>query len=184
MLQFLLSIADQSDHEKVEYVYHKYHQEMLRLATQRLRQMGSHNYELDAEDVVQNAFVKIVRHIDKINFSFSEQAVHSYVMKIVANEAIIFMSDMVYCENLEQYENSLSDDDFLERICIREAYQTVVRAIANLDERYSITLSLRYVENLSIKEIASMLGIEEKSVYTRLERGKRKLLEQIEGRKS
>lgn len=184
MLPFLLSIADQKDHEKVEYVYHKYHQKMLRLATQRLRQMGSHNCELDAEDVVQNAFVKIVRHIDKINFSLGEQAVHSYIMKIVANEAIRFMSDVVYCDNLEQHENSLSDDDFLERICVREEYQAVVRAIANLDERYSLTMSLRYVENLSIKEIASMLGIEEKSVYTRLERGKRKVLEEIEARKS
>ena len=67
---------------------------------------------------------------------------------------------------------------------LRKEINDLRAAIANLDERYSITLSLRYVENLSIKEVASMLGIEEKSVYTRLERGKKKLLEQIEGRKS
>ena len=181
MLQFLLSIADQSDHEKVEYVYHKYHQDMLRLATYRLRQRRSANCELDAEDVVQNAFVKIVRHIGKIDFSLGEKAVHSYIMKIVANEVKSFMSDTVYCDNLEQYENLLSDDDFLEQLCIREQYQEVVSAVAQLDERYSITLSLRYVDNMSVKEIAALLGIEEKSVYTRIERGKRKLLEKLQG---
>ena len=31
MLQFLLAISDQSDHEKVEYIYHKYRHDMLRL---------------------------------------------------------------------------------------------------------------------------------------------------------
>lgn len=181
MLQFLLTIADKSEHEKVEYVYQKYHQEMLRLATHRLRQRRSANCELDAEDVVQNAFVKIVRHIGKIDFSRSEQEVHSYIMTIVANEAKIFMDDAVYCDSLEQHEELLSDDDFIKQICIREQYQEVVSAIAQLDERYSITLSLRYVDNMSVKDIAVLLGIEEKSVYTRIERGKRKLLEKLQG---
>jgi RNA polymerase sigma-70 factor (ECF subfamily) len=181
MLQFLLSIADQSDHEKVEYIYHKYHQDMLRLAKQHLRQMKSANCELDAEDVVQNAFVKIVRHIGKIDFSRNDQEIHSYIMTIVANEAKIFMSDIVYCEDLEKYENLMSDEDFIKQICIREQYQAVVAAVAQMDERYSTTLSLRYVDNLSVKEIAVLLGIEEKSVYTRIERGKRKLLEKLQG---
>ena len=182
MLQFLLTLADKSDHEKVEYIYHKYHQDMLRLARSRLSQMGSVNYQLDAEDVVQNAFVKIVRYIGKIDFSLSEQAIHSYIMAIVANEVINFLSDTVYCESWDQYENSLPDNDFLEKLRIREQYQEVMSAIAQLDERYSITLSLRYVDNMSVKDMSVLLGIEEKSVYTRLERGKQKLLEIIEGR--
>ena len=181
MLQFLLSIADLSDHEKVEYIYHKYRQDMLRLAYSRLRQKRSANCELDAEDVVQNAFVKIVRHIAKIDFSLGEKAVHSYIMKIVANEVKIFMADVVYCDSLEQHDDLLSDDDFIKQICIRERYQEVVTAVAQLDERYSITLSLRYVDNMSVKEIAALLGIEEKSVYTRIERGKKKLLEKLQG---
>jgi RNA polymerase sigma-70 factor (ECF subfamily) len=102
-------------------------------------------------------------------------------MTIVANEAKIFMSDIVYCEDLEKYENLMSDEDFIKQICIREQYQAVVAAVAQMDERYSTTLSLRYVDNLSVKEIAVLLGIEEKSVYTRIERGKRKLLEKLQG---
>ena len=181
MLQFLLTISDGGDREKVEYLYRRYRNDMLRLATYRLRQMGVPNSELNAEDVVQNAFVKIVRHIERIDFSLGEAFVRRYVLRIVANEAVNFVSDQEYCENLEQYQHELSDMEFFEQIRVSERYDAVVEAIEQLDERYSIPLSLRYVENLSIKEIAAMLGIEKKSVYTRIERGKRKLLEKLGG---
>lgn len=180
MLQFLLSVSDRSDHEKIEYVYHQYHKQMLRFARSRLRQMRSANCDLDAEDVVQNAFVKIVRHIDKIDFSMDEREVRGYIMRIVANEAIIFMSDVVYSEDITQYADYLSDGSFLEKLRIEERFQEVITAIKNLDERYSYALSLRYVENMPIKDIAAMLGIAEKSVYTRIERGRRKLLEALQ----
>lgn len=181
MLLFLLAISDESDREKVEYLYRRYRSDMLRLAAYRLRQMGVPNSELNAEDVVQNAFVKIARHIGRIDFSLGEASVRSYVLKIVANETVTFVSDQVYCENLEQYQHALSDRAFFEQIRVSERYDAVVEAIEQLDERYSVPLSLRYVENLSVKEISAMLGIEEKSVYTRIDRGKRKLLEKLGG---
>ena len=180
MLQFLLAISDQSDHEKVEYIYHKYRYDMLRLAKYRLLQLNSANAELDAEDVVQNAFVKIVRHIDKIDFSLQEQSIRSYIMRIVVNEATTLRTDTMYCESLELYESVLPDKDFIEQTRIAERYNDVVNAIEELDERYSIALSLRYIEQMSIKDISKLLGIEEKSVYTRIERGKVRLLEKLE----
>lgn len=41
---------------------------MMRVAKSRMRRFGMQNYELDAEDAVQNAFVKITKYIDKIDF--------------------------------------------------------------------------------------------------------------------
>lgn len=181
MLLFLQAISDPRDHEKVESIYHQYRDRMLRLAGARLRQMGVSNAELDAEDVVQNAFVKIVRHIDKLDFSLGEGAVLGYVMKIVANEAASFAADRTECDSLDAYQNTLTDRDFLEQLRVSERYDAVVEAIRRLDERYSITLSLRYVEEMSVKDIAALLGIAEKSVYTRIERGKKKLLQMLEG---
>lgn len=61
MLQFLLSISDESNHSKIEYLYNRYQKEMMRVAKSRLKQLGMPNYEIDAEDVVQNAFVKIAK---------------------------------------------------------------------------------------------------------------------------
>ena len=66
---------------------------------------------------------------------------------------------------------------------VRERYEDVIEAIGKLDERYSIPLSLRVTENMEIKEIAKLLGIAEKSVYTRLERARKMLIDILNGRK-
>lgn len=57
----------------------------------------------------------------------------------------------------------------------------MVNAIAELDEIYSTTLSLVYIHEMSVKEVARMMGISPKTVYTRLERGKRLLLNSVKG---
>ena len=60
-------------------------------------------------------------------------------------------------------------------------YDEVVEAISWLDEKYSIPLSLRYAENMDVKEISKLLGIAEKTVYTRLDRAKKLLIEKLNG---
>ena len=64
---------------------------------------------------------------------------------------------------------------------IIERYEKVVKAIEKLDEKYSLTLLYRYNENMSVGEIATLMGVPEKTVYTRLERGKKLLLQSING---
>ena len=94
MLAFLLSLADEKDHAKIEYLYRRYHNDMLRFARSRLHQMGMPNYELDAEDAVQNAFFKITKYIRKIDFTAEEKEIKAYVLRIVANETINLASDV------------------------------------------------------------------------------------------
>lgn len=183
MLQFLLSIADERDHAKVEYIYHRYHKDMLRVAKARLHGWGVPNYELDAEDAVQNAFVKIIKHINKIDFSADEKAIRAYILKIVANEAADMAEDHRITDDISELEDRIEDGDFFGEMRVQERYEDVLEAIQQLDERYSIPLSLRVGENMEIKEIAKLLGIAEKSVYTRLERARKMLIEILNGGK-
>ena len=62
---------------------------------------------------------------------------------------------------------------------MQEIYKKVVLAFENLDEKYSTTLYLFYNEGMSIKEIAKTMGISEKTVYTRFERGKKLIINAI-----
>lgn len=181
MLQFLLSIADESDHAKVEYLYNRYHMEMIRVARSRLKGLGVPNYDLDAEDVVQNAFVKIVKYIHKIDFTASDKEIRAYIVKIIINEAKNLAKDYKYMEDINEYADTIEDGDFFEQMRISRQYDDVCEALRSLDERYSITLSLRYAENMSVKEIAETLGLKEKCVYARLENGRRLLLERLNG---
>ena len=183
MLQFLLSIADESDHAKIEYIYNQFYKDMLRVAKSRLHGKGLPNYELDAEDAVQNAFLKIVKYIHRIDFTAEEKVIRAYVLKIVANEAAGLADDYKITDDISEMADRIEDGDFFGQLRVHQRYADVVEAIEQLDERYSIPLSLRVSEEMEIKEIAELLGIAEKSVYTRLERGRKMLIEILNGGK-
>ena len=181
MLAFLLSLADEKDHVKIEYLYDHFHDDMLRLAKSRLHRMGLPNYELDAEDVFQNAFWKIMKYIHKVNFDAGEKALKAYVLKIIVNEANDFASDHRTFEDIQDYSDKLEDGDFFGELRTSSRCADVVEAIKRIDERYSIPFSLRYGDEMTVPEIAALLGLPEKTVYTRLERAKKLLLEELKG---
>lgn len=135
---------------------------MMRVAKSRMRRFGMQNYELDAEDAVQNAFVKITKYIDKIDFHADDNAIRSYVLRIVANECASLASDNLVFEPLENHKSDVADCDFIEQMEIRSTYESVLSIIAEMDERYSIPFSLRYAEDLDVPEIAYLLGLPEK----------------------
>ena len=152
---------------------------MIRFAKNRFKQNGILNYEIDAEDAVQNAFEKITKYINAIDFSVIEKTMKSYVLSIVSNEVINILLGYRYYDDIDEYIDILEDEDFIEKINIKESYNEVVKIIKQLDERYSTSLMYYYCYEMSVKEIASMLGLSEKTIYTRLERGKLILLKTI-----
>ena len=90
MLVFLLSIADEKDRDKVEEIYHRYHIDMYRIARHKLK--GRPNADAEAEEAVQNAFVKIIEYFDKIRFDEPEEVLRAYYYTIVAHEALDIIS--------------------------------------------------------------------------------------------
>ena len=93
MLQFLLTLTDESNHGKVEHIYNTYHEYMMRYAISKLQAAGRTNASYDAEDAVQNAFMKIVKHIDKIDFSRGDKDVKNYCLTILCNEVYNVLQD-------------------------------------------------------------------------------------------
>ena len=179
MLTFLLSITEEDNKSKTEHIYKTYHDDMIRFARYRLRIAGCVNYEIDAEDAVQNAFVKIIKYISVINFDAPEKAIKSYIFSIVANEANTIISECAFDKSIDDCTELVSDEDFWDEIDLKLYYTEVVEEIKRMDERYSIPLYLHYCREMSGKEISALLGIPEKSVYTRLSRGRKLLLEII-----
>ncbi len=179
MLSFLLTQCDEKDQYKVEFLYYNFHSEMLKSAKAQLRLGGVSNYELDAEDVVQNLYLKLTQYIYNIDIDWPADKLKAY-MKVSLNNAI---SD--YYNNAKKYgyfeefdENTMgavSEKEFLEIINIRERYQEVVCAIKQLDPIYQTTLTFRYLHDMEICEIAKLMGVPDKTVYTRVERGKKHL---------
>lgn len=68
MLQFLFTICDEQYHSRIEYIYKRFHKDMFRFARNRFIAMNSHNPELDAEDAVQRAYLRITKYIHNLRF--------------------------------------------------------------------------------------------------------------------
>ena len=137
MLEFLLSISDPSDHEKITRLYEDYYDFMLKYAVGKFKNAGRRNYGYDAEDTVQNCFMKITRYIDDIDLSWGEKSVKNYVFAILNNEICNFLNNNEEFDELDEafYENL--EYDFLEELDIKERYNEAVKTIESLDEIYS-----------------------------------------------
>lgn len=181
MLQFLLTLTDESNYAKIEHIYYKYHEYMVRYAVGKLHAMGRTNFVYDAEDAVQNALMKISRHIEKIDFSRGDKDVKNYCMTVLSNEIYEVLNQNQEDFELDEENCSTTEYNFIEEIEIRERYDEVVKAIAALDEKYSTTLYLIFHEEKTVNQVAEMMGISPKTVYTRLNRGKQILLDSLKG---
>ena len=176
MLGFLLYISDECNHPKIIEIYNRYHDDMIKFAKSRLRK-SSGVYIFEAEDVVQESYIKILKYIDSINLDADEKAVKTYILTIVSNKINDLFSKCEICENIEDYVNNIeSDDDFFEELVIKERVEAVWKAINGLDEIYRIIFMYRYKNHMSIKEIAEFMEISVRTVQTRILRGRKLLI--------
>lgn len=181
MLQFLLTLTDESNHEKVEQLYKKYHDYFIKCAVTKFKSLGRTNYVSDSEDAVQNTFIKITKRIHRIDFTRGEKDVKNYCLSILSNEICNVLSENQ--ENFEINEEFCSQEEynFIEELELQENYNQLAKAIEKLDEKYSTTLYLVFYNEMTVNEIAEMMGISTKTVYTRLARGKKLLLDILKG---
>jgi len=119
----------------------------------------------DADDVTQNVLLKLY-DCDK-RFE-NEQHRKNWIMRVTVNQCKnLFRAPWRTHESLEDYAETLG----FESPQVSEVFLTVMR----MDKKYRIVLMLYYYEGYALKEISSILGIPEKTVSTRLIRGRQKL---------
>jgi RNA polymerase sigma factor (sigma-70 family) len=68
-----------------------------------------------------------------------------------------------------------------ERLIENEASRRLWAAVEGLDEKHRLVVVLRFEGEMSIAEVAQILGIPEKTVYSRLYEAFRRLREQLDG---
>jgi RNA polymerase sigma-70 factor (ECF subfamily) len=175
----LLSLADESDHDKIVYLYTHFHDAMIRAAKRKLYMARIPNAADVAEDVVQNAFVKLTMYVKAINFNVSERELRSYVLSTVAREVINELEDRREHDDIDEYLNIASDEDFVKDVMTHERYEAVVAAIEQLDEKYRLALEYHFYKGFSVKQMAELFEMPEKTIYTRISRAQKKLKEML-----
>lgn len=132
-----------------------------------------------AEDAVHDAFIAISRNIDKLDSTDSIKTA-SYVIKAAKNTAInMIKKNRQEMPVLISEEDIRNEEDTLNTICTQDNYSHIVDCIVSLDEKYRDVLSLYYLNELTVKEIAQTLSRKESTVKQQLARGRRKLISLI-----
>lgn len=163
-----------SEQEEIicEKIYHKYLKLMLYVAYSVLK-----DYSL-AEDAVQQSFLKIMEHLDKIS-DVNSNKTKGFIVILVKNTAIDMLRKLKNGSSVSMEDLDLTLPDPgelpLEQIVSAESYESILRLIDKLDHNYSSVLYLKYVYHYGDEEIAELLNITNQNVRVRLHRARIKL---------
>lgn len=160
--------------DRFEHIYSKYRKAML-LAANRIL-----NNPADAEDAVQNAFIKISK-VEQI-YEMSEDSLRAYVIIAARNCAIdIKESKYKYIDPYDSLEpDKISDYKFNRFIADIESDELIKRCFEQMPYKYKDILYLYAVEELTSREIAELLQMDVSTVKTRISRGKRIMVKILE----
>jgi RNA polymerase sigma-70 factor (ECF subfamily) len=141
----------------------------------------------DAEDLVEEAFIKAYRSIKKFD---TTRPFYTWLRRIAVNNAINFLKRerRSNTEPLEYVEKTLGNGHTDPVRMTREKMlcERINKAVALLPEEARIILSLKVEEDLSYAEISRVLKIPKGTVMSRLARARLKLkqiLQDMEVRK-
>ena len=131
------------------------------------------NTKIDAEDVVQNAWVKIFSKMS----SFSENnSFEGWMRRIVVNTAItLYRKNQKHANQLDIDDVHATPADIAASIQCDFTREELERAIAHLPEGYGLVFKLYIIDGYKHKEIAEMLGIEVNTSKSQLSRAKKHL---------
>ena len=122
-----------------------------------------------AEDIVQEAFLRLARHAGRIE---AIEPAPAYLRSIVLNLARD--QNRRGLVSLRHHPTAGREVDVIdtidEQLVRSEEHRRVLDAVRRLPNRQRDCITLRYFEELSINEVASLLGLSVNSVKTHLQR--------------
>ncbi len=115
----------------------------------------------DADDVLQNTFIKVFKNIDKFK---GESQLYSWLYRIATNEALTHLKQIAKRQQITSEEvnnnalKSLESDVYFEGDTIQIKLQ---KAIATLPEKQQLVFNMKYFQDLKYSEISNILETSE-----------------------
>lgn len=142
----------------------------------------------DAEDISQEALIKVYKNIDSFNM---ESSFRTWMYRIVVNTCldhmrknkvtVLSIDKPIITEHnefqVEIEDNSFSPEELFER---KENQKLIIHALNQLDDSFKTAIILRDINDFSYEEIAEILTCNLGTVKSRISRGRQKLREIIE----
>lgn len=140
----------------------------------------------DAEDVLQETFIKAYRNLPKFD---GRSSVSTWLYRIATNEALMMLRRRKHItisideplENTGEEQEPLQIVDWCclpeDELMSAEALKTMDKAVEALPHSLRVVFLLRDIEGLSTRETGEVLDLSETAVKTRLSRARLRLRE-------
>ena len=138
--------------------------------------------EADAEDIVQETFLALIKSYDTIA---DKSKVNAWLKKTAANKCLdrIKLTKTVnvedeFFENVEDVAEDFLPDSLVESAEMRKAIMDIIEK--SLSEEIRKTLILYYFDEMTTKEISEVLGVPQGTILWRLNYAKKKIKKEVE----
>ena len=167
-----------SNQENFLYLVNRYEKKLLRFI-QRISGLDND----DAQDLLQEAFIKIYQNLNDFDqhLKFSSWAYRIVHNQVISNyrknksrpQLSLFELDLESCEELT------SDFDINQNIDQSILRKQIIKALKNIDLKYQEVIILKYLEDKSYEEISDIIKKPLSTVGTLLRRGKKALEKEL-----
>ncbi len=150
-------------------LYNKYVQAMYNIV------IRMHPNPMDAEDILQDSFVKVFRSLSTFS---GDATLGAWIKRIVINTCLNFLRKNKRLSFIQIEPGT----DFIEEEVLKEArvdMATIHHAVKQLPEGCRVIFSLHLLEGYQHKEIAKILDISESTSKTQYHRAKRLLRQKL-----
>jgi RNA polymerase sigma-70 factor (ECF subfamily) len=176
----LVARALAGDGRAFRAIMQKYNQRLYRIARGILR------HDADAEDAVQEAYLKAFAHLAGFR---GEASFATWLTRIAMNEALLRLRKQRATVPLEPpgpraaiipFPLAAADADPERTMAQRQILHLIERATDELPEAYRTVFIMRVIEGLSVEDTAQLLDLRPETVKTRLHRARRLIREQLD----
>jgi len=168
--QELTELCRQGDNRARKELYEQYAGRMLGIC---LRYTGDRD---TAQDLLHDGFIKIFDSFDKFTWR-GEGSLRAWMERVIVNTALQYLDVMNQSAPLEELPEKYEEPDVSDVEAIPQ--RVLMQFIEELPAGYRTVFNLYTFEDKSHKEIAQVLGINEKSSASQLFRAKSVLAKRV-----
>ncbi|SHN24435.1 sigma-70 family RNA polymerase sigma factor [Gracilibacillus kekensis] len=169
-------LADKSNQEILVHLMENYGDMVLRVAFTYVKQRQI------AEDISQEIFIKCFKSLDTFQNRSSYQ---TWLYRITVNYCKDYVRSWSFRKliplSVIHRDSNPNYDSVVSHVVKQEENRLLFNKVLNLSVKLREVLILYYYEDLSIPEIANILGVKPSTIKTRLHRARKNLKEGIEG---
>lgn len=169
--EILIDLCKKGDQKAQFQVYRLYYKNMYNVCLRIV------NEEAEAEDILQESFLKAFKKIDTFR---GEVSFGAWLKKIVVNRSLDYLKKRkVKFQEVTTGTIQLADvsEDYVE-----VDIEGIRKAISSLPDNYRTILSLHLIEGYDHEEISQILNISNAASRTQYSRAKTKLKELLKGK--